>query len=218
MNLNIKVSNLSKVYIKRNKRIEVIKDFNYLFESGKLYLIKGESGKGKTTLLTLLALLQNETGGEIYFDNEKVNSLNNERKCSIRKERIGIVFQDYNLFEGLTVLENIILLDVCENRWNKQEIIKKATEILDLLNLGHRATHYPFELSGGEQQRVGIARAIIKNPSVLICDEPVSNLDDENAKRIVDFINDYCHKNNKLVIVTSHNEYFDTYSDQILRF
>jgi putative ABC transport system ATP-binding protein len=216
--LNIKVSNLSKVYIKRNKRIEVIKDFNYLFESGKLYLIKGESGKGKTTLLTLLALLQNETGGEIYFDNEKVNSLNNERKCSIRKERIGIVFQDYNLFEGLTVLENIILLDVCENRWNKQEIIKKATEILDLLNLGHRATHYPFELSGGEQQRVGIARAIIKNPSVLICDEPVSNLDDENAKRIVDFINDYCHKNNKLVIVTSHNEYFDTYSDQILRF
>ena len=110
MNLNIKVSNLSKVYIKRNKRIEVIKDFNYLFESGKLYLIKGESGKGKTTLLTLLALLQNETGGEIYFDNEKVNSLNNERKCSIRKERIGIVFQDYNLFEGLTVLENIILL------------------------------------------------------------------------------------------------------------
>ncbi|MBZ4669708.1 MAG: transporter [Oscillospiraceae bacterium] len=216
--MNIKVSNLSKVYIKRNKRIEVIKDFNYLFESGKLYLIKGESGKGKTTLLTLLALLQNETGGEIYFDNEKVNSLNNERKCSIRKERIGIVFQDYNLFEGLTVLENIILLDVCENRWNKQEIIKKATEILDLLNLGHRATHYPFELSGGEQQRVGIARAIIKNPSVLICDEPVSNLDDENAKRIVDFINDYCHKNNKLVIVTSHNEYFDTYSDQILRF
>ncbi|MBM7613947.1 ATP-binding cassette domain-containing protein [Alkaliphilus hydrothermalis] len=214
--MDLRVKNLCKDYIKNKRKINVIKNFNYHFKSGKIYLVKGESGKGKTTLLTLLALLQNETSGSIYFDDKQVNALNNEVKCQIRREKIGVIYQDFNLLDRLTVLENIILLDVCEKRKSKQEAISDAEKILEMLNLSHRANHYPFELSGGEQQRVGVARAVVKNPSILIGDEPVSNLDAENSKKIVDFIKHYCRDNNKLCIVTSHDESFDQYADEII--
>ena len=214
--MNIIVKKLNKAYKKNNKRIVVLNDFNYSFQSGGLYLLKGESGTGKTTLLTLLALLQKEDSGEIFFGKKLVNKLSNEKKCRLRRDEIGIVFQDYNLLDGLTVTDNVILTEVCEKKVSKNEAIKKAEEIFELLNMTHRRHHYPFELSGGEQQRIGIARAIIKNPSILICDEPVSDLDDENSKRIVKFLDEYCHKNGKLVIVTSHNEYFDSCSDEII--
>ncbi|HEY9059125.1 MAG TPA: ATP-binding cassette domain-containing protein [Pseudobacteroides sp.] len=214
--MRVSTVKLNKSYKKKGKQIEIIKDFSYDFKPGALYQIKGESGKGKTTLLTLLSLLQKQDSGEIFFNDELVSSLNYEKKCKFRREHIGIIFQDYNLLDSLTVIDNICLLDICENKVSAKDAYKKAEEVLSLLNLSHRSHHLPFELSGGEQQRVGIARAIIKNPSILICDEPVSNLDMENSKRIVDFINDYCHKNNKLVLVTSHNEYFDDYADEII--
>lgn len=214
--MDIRVENLCKTYIKNRKEICVIDNFSYHFRQGKMYLIKGESGSGKTTLLTLLALLQNETSGNIFFDNKKVNTLNNEKKCKIRREEIGMVYQDFNLLDRLTVLENIILLDVCERMQSKQDAILQAEKTLSMLNLSHRANHYPFELSGGEQQRVGVARAIVKNPSILICDEPVSNLDGENTKKILEFINAYYKDNNKLCIVTSHDESFDRYANEII--
>jgi ABC-type lipoprotein export system ATPase subunit len=215
--VNITVKELTKAYMKNKRKVGVLKKFSYSFESGKLYLIKGESGKGKTTLLTLLALLQKEDSGEIFFEDRLVSRLNNENKCKLRREEIGIIFQDYNLLEGLTALDNVILTEVCEKRINKLEVIKKAEEALELLNISHRQNHYPFELSGGEQQRVGIARAIIKNPSILICDEPVSNLDAENSNIIVNFLNNYCHNNNKLVIVAGHNDILDGYADEIIK-
>lgn len=214
--MDIRVKNLGKSYKKNGRKIPVIHDFCFIFEQGKITLVKGESGKGKTTLLTLLALLQKEDTGEIYFGDRLISCLNNEEKCKIRRKNIGIVFQDFNLINGLTVLENIILADVCEGSLSRKEAENKAVDVLKLLDLEHRRNHYPFELSGGEQQRVGVGRAIFKEPDVLICDEPVSNLDSENSKRIVDFLDEYCHKNNKLVIVTSHNEYFDTCADRVI--
>lgn len=214
--LNIKVSNLCKSYKKSGRKFDVVKDFSHDFNEGHLIVLKGDSGKGKTTLLTLLALLQNEDSGEIYFDNKQVNNLSNEAKCNIRRDEIGIIFQDYNLLNGLTVIENVILADVAMKKLKRSDAEKKAMKYISLLGLEHRVNHYPFELSGGEQQRVGVVRAIFKEPSILFCDEPVSNLDDENSEKIVAFLNSYSHKENKLVIVSNHGKCFDEYADEII--
>ncbi|MCT4687252.1 ATP-binding cassette domain-containing protein [Vallitalea sp.] len=212
----IKLEHLSKQFVKNKRRINVINDFNYEFQPGKLYLIKGESGKGKTTLLTLLAFLQKEDGGKIIFNDIIVSNLKQEEKCNLRRKEIGIVFQDYNLFDNLTVMDNVIIVDVLKNKIHKEEIYNKAKDIIKLLGLEDRINHYPYELSGGEQQRVGIARAILKDPSILICDEPVSNLDKDNAVNIVEFIDGYCHNKNKIVIVASHDDYFDDCADYVI--
>ncbi|WP_273319887.1 ATP-binding cassette domain-containing protein [Vallitalea guaymasensis] len=212
----IKVEHLSKQFVKKKRRINVINDFNYEFQSGKLYLIKGESGKGKTTLLTLLAFLQKEDGGKIIFNDIIVSNLKQEEKCNLRRKEIGIVFQDYNLFDNLTVMDNVVIVDVLKNKIDKEELYNKAKDIIGILGLEDRINHYPYELSGGEQQRVGIARAILKNPSILICDEPVSNLDKDNAVNIVEFIDGYCHNKNKIVIVASHDDYFDDCADYVI--
>ncbi|WP_113671418.1 ATP-binding cassette domain-containing protein [Vallitalea guaymasensis] len=212
----IKVEHLSKQFVKKKRRINVINDFNYEFQSGKLYLIKGESGKGKTTLLTLLAFLQKEDDGKIIFNDIIVSNLKQEEKCNLRRKEIGIVFQDYNLFDNLTVMDNVVIVDVLKNKIDKEEIYNKAKDIIGILGLEDRINHYPYELSGGEQQRVGIARAILKNPSILICDEPVSNLDKDNAVNIVEFIDGYCHNKNKIVIVASHDDYFDDCADYVI--
>lgn len=215
--MRIAAKNICKSYKKKKRRIDVLKDFTYEFESGKLYLIKGESGKGKTTLLTLLALLQKEDSGELYFDDTEVSALGNKAMCTLRSNEIGITFQDSNLLDGLTVLENIVLSEVCEKKMTMEEATKGAEALLESLGLSHRVHHFPFELSGGEQQRVGIARAILKNPSILICDEPVASLDDDNAKKIVDYLDAYAHEKNKLVIVTCHDPNFDGCADAIIK-
>ena len=214
--MNITIKNLSKIYKKGKKEINVIQDFSYSFKEGSIYLLKGESGKGKTTLLTLLGLLQDQTDGQIYFDNILVSGLNYKKKSELRRDHMGFIFQDYNLFNKLTVMDNVVLMQVCEKILNKKDAFKKADKALELLNLSHRKKHYPYELSGGEQQRVGIARAIVNNPQILICDEPVSNIDDKNAELIVKFIDEYCHENNKLVIVSSHDAHFDAYADDVI--
>jgi ABC-type lipoprotein export system ATPase subunit len=214
--MNLEVKNISKSYTRKKRLINVIDQFSYNFDSGKLYVIKGQSGKGKTTLITLLALLQKADSGEIFLNGTLISTLNEEEKCLIRRDKIGIVFQDFSLFERLTVLENIICVDVCMGKKNTTEVEKKAEDILELLNLKHRIFHYANEISGGEQQRTGIARAIIKDPDILICDEPISNLDSENSDIIVNFINQYCHEKNKIVIVTSHSNAFDDVADEII--
>ncbi len=214
--MEIVIQGLYKSYLKGKRTINVINDFSYTFTSGGFYLIKGESGKGKTTLLTLIALLQNPDAGQIFFDGLVVTELNSEEKCEIRRDKIGIIFQDFNLLDGLSSLENVILSEVCERKVKLGEAKKRAERILTLLRIQDRANHYPNELSGGEQQRVGVARAIFKSPDILICDEPVSNLDDENAEAIGEFLNNYCRNEAKIVIATSHGTCLDKYADEII--
>lgn len=214
--MKIEVKDLCKSYKKKGNIIQVIQDFNCTFEEGKMYLIKGESGKGKTTLLTMLALLQDSDSGDILFDGKKVNGIAREEQCGLRRKNIGIVFQDFNLFHGLNVIDNITMVDECIHKKNKQIIRTKAEKLLRNFGLGERIHHKPSELSGGEQQRVGIVRAILNEPSILICDEPVSNLDKENTENIVGFVDKYCHEQNKIVLVTSHDDSFGNYADRII--
>lgn len=217
--MEIVLEDISKSYYYKKNEIEIIKEFNYTFKSGKLYLIKGESGKGKTTLLTMIALLQNQSKGKIFFDNIEVTSLSSQQKAKIRQEKIGIIFQDYNLFNELTVLDNVIMAEMLcskEPRKDAEFIKKQAKECIELLGLTKRIDIPTKLLSGGEQQRTSIARAIIKNPKLLICDEPVSNLDSSNTNRIVEFMNHFCHQKDGIVIISSHEQSFDTYADEVI--
>lgn len=217
--MEIVLEHVSKSYYHKRNEIEIIKDFNYTFESGKLYLIKGESGKGKTTLLTMIALLQDQNKGEIFFDNEGITGLSSYEKARIRREKIGVIFQDYNLFNELTVLDNVMMAEIlCAKnmRENAAAIRNRAKECIELLGLTKRMDIPTKFLSGGEQQRTSIARAIIKEPSVLVCDEPVSNLDADNTERIVSFLDEFCHQKGGIAIVSSHDQSFDEYADAVV--
>lgn len=214
--MNIKANNLCKSYIKDNVKVEVVKNFNYEFTENKLHLLKGPSGKGKTTLLSMLALIQKEDQGDILFDGQPVSALKSEKRCEIRSKHIGIVFQSYNLLSHLTCLENIIIADICTKKMSKSEATEKAIMLMDKLKIVFHKDKYPRELSGGEQQRVGIARALLKEPDICILDEPISNLDGENSEVIVELLNTYCHQKNKMGIISCHTDHFDSCSDEIL--
>ena len=158
--MRIEVKGINKTYNKNGRNLRIIQDFSYTFQEGKLYLIQGESGSGKTTLLTLISLLQDSEDGDIFYDGRKVNHISREEQCQIRRENLGIIFQDFNLFQNLSVIDNVTMVSQCVYKNKKDDIIKKADFMLQKFGLGERAYHKPNELSGGEQQRVGIVRAL----------------------------------------------------------
>lgn len=217
--MEIVLEHISKSYYHKKNEIEIIQDFNHIFKSGNLYLIKGESGKGKTTLLTMIALLQSQDRGEIFFDDVPITHLSSNEKAKIRREKIGIIFQDYNLFNELTVLDNVMMAEMlCSKEPSKKaaSIEKRAKDCIELLGLTKRMEIPTKFLSGGEQQRTSIARAIIKNPALLVCDEPVSNLDPSNTSHIVEFMDDFCHQKDRIAIISSHEQSFDAYADEVI--
>lgn len=213
----VQVKNLRKSFRIHGKEQVVINDYSQVFESGKMYVFKGGSGCGKSTLLSMISLIQKSDGGEILFNDERVDILSSTKKSEIIRNHIGIVFQDSNLLSGLTILDNIVLVSICEKTGEKADIYKRARDLMNELNISKLADSYPLVVSGGERQRAGIIRAMINNPEILICDEPISSLDEDNAKIIIDFLDDYCHKYNKLVILSCHNKEFDHIADQVIQ-
>lgn len=215
--IRLEVVEISKSFEIKKQKTEVIKNFSYTFENGNLYVIKGSSGCGKSTLLSMISLLQTCDEGSISINGKRVDFLSEQEKQKILLSQIGIVFQDSNLLNGLTVLDNIVLAAVCEKVDTKEKIYHHANELLKLLQIENKKESYPPQISGGERQRAGIARAILNNPDILICDEPISSLDEENSNIIIKFITEYCHKENKLVIVSCHSSQFDDVADEIIK-
>ncbi len=209
--MRIEASNLGKTYRKGKNNIEVIMDFCHTFEAGKMYLLKGASGKGKTTLLSILGLLDDPTYGDLSIDGRDLDFSDKNTLCSIRKERYSFVFQDYALFENLSVFENLKL--IYEDTKEKFDE-KKIDDLLQKMNLAHRKHHRTAELSGGEKQRLAFARAILKDAEIFICDEPISNVDEGNAQIIIELLKEL--KKTKLVIVTCHTSVFDDICDEIV--
>ena len=182
MNNFIKIKNISKKY-EKNKTIKVLNDISFDFESGKIYSIVGPSGSGKSTLLNLLSLIDTPTSGAIEINNNKINFENRIENDDIRAKNIGIIYQDKNLLSDFTAIENVYLPNLLLSN-DQNSSINIAKKIIKNVGLSSRSNHFPSELSGGENQRIAIARALINNPEILLADEPTGSLDFENAKQI----------------------------------
>ncbi|WP_068267922.1 ABC transporter ATP-binding protein [Caviibacter abscessus] len=203
----LRLENVTKIYKTNVEEIKILDNINMAIEEGDLVSIQGKSGSGKTTLLNILGLLDSDFQGKIYI-NEKIPENINE--AELRSENIGFVFQFHYLLAEFTALENIMLPALERGKYTKKEIEQKAMELLDLVGLENRAKHYPNELSGGEKQRIAIARALINDPQIILADEPTGNLDEYNSKKINDlFLKINKEKKQSIIIVTHSKELAD---------
>ena len=210
MSKNIIFKNISKKYSK-NTSIKVLNDINFSFELGKIYSVVGPSGSGKSTLLNLLSLIDTPSAGSIEILNNKINFKEKIKNDVIRSEKIGIIYQDKNLLPDFTALENVYLPKLLITN-DKFKSINEAKKIIKKVGLLSRINHYPSELSGGENQRIAIARAIINQPEIILADEPTGNLDFNNAKQIFNIIFNLKSKN-RIIIFATHNRYFANMAD-----
>ena len=213
MNNLIEVSNLNKSF-DNSKKIKVLKKISYKFNKGKIYSLIGPSGSGKSTLLNLLSLIDKPTSGSIKIENKQINFDDSNRNDTIRANKIGIIYQQDNLLPDFTALENICLASLAAGN-NKDLSISKAKVLLKKIGLVNRSNHYPSELSGGEKQRVSIARAVINNPQIILADEPTGSLDMDTAKGIFQLLKNQINLN-RLIIFATHNRFFANKSDCLL--
>ena len=209
----IKVSNLNK-YFDNIKKVKVLKKISYKFKKGKIYSLMGPSGSGKSTLLNLLSLIDRPSSGSISIENKLVNFDNSNKNDILRAKKIGIIYQQDNLLPDFTALENIYLASLSGGN-NREISISKATDLLKKVGLLNRSDHYPSELSGGEKQRVSIARALINDPQIILADEPTGSLDLETAKGIFELLKNQLNPN-RLIIFATHNRFFANKSDCLL--
>ena len=210
MNNLIQLKNVSKNYIS-SKKIEVLKNINYTFRSGKIYSLTGPSGSGKSTLLNLISLIDKPSSGFIKLNDLKINDNDNDQRDMIRSRKIGIIYQDKNLLADFSTLENVYLARLSLSN-NKKKAITDAKNLLKKVGLDKRLDHYPSELSGGESQRVAISRALINSPDIILADEPTGNLDVKNARDIFKLLFSLRNKN-RIIIFATHNRYFADMSD-----
>ena len=204
MNNLIKVSNLNKTF-EGIKKIKVLKKISYNFEKGKIYSLMGPSGSGKSTLLNLLSLIDRPNSGSIFFENKLINFNQNNKNDALRANKIGIIYQQDNLLPDFTALENIYLASLAAGN-SKETSISKAKNLLRKVRLSNRSDHYPSQLSGGEKQRVSIARAVVNNPQIILADEPTGSLDQETAKEIFKLLENQINPN-RLIIFATHNRF-----------
>ncbi len=209
----LELKNISKSF-KAEKTVKVLKNLCQKFNKGKTYAIMGPSGSGKSTLLNLISLIDRPTSGSVNFDKIEVNFNESEKNDIFRSNKIGIVYQQNNLLPDFTALENIYLASLAINN-NKDLAIYKAKKILLKIGLFNRADHFPSQLSGGEAQRIAIARAIINDPEIILADEPTGSLDMKTAKVIFELLNKQ-KKSNRLIIYATHNRFFANKADYLL--
>ena len=210
----IQLSNLSKIFISQKKRLNVLRKINYKFEKGKIYSLMGPSGSGKSTLLNLLSLIDRPTSGSILVDNKKIDFENSKKNDLLRAKKIGIIYQQDNLLSDFTAIENIYLASLASGN-SKENAIVKSKNLLRKVGLSSRSSHYPSQLSGGEKQRVSIARALVNNPQIILADEPTGSLDLDTAKSVFELLKKQINAN-RIIIFATHNRFFADKSDCLL--
>jgi putative ABC transport system ATP-binding protein len=198
---SVVVRSVTKTYRRGQRRVTALRDVSFALSQGELALLVGPSGSGKTTLLNLIAALDRPDCGAIIIGGSGVTGLSRSAAALFRNERVGFIFQSYNLLPQLTALENILVPMLPKRRSDP----RRALELLDAVGLGDRGRHRPSELSGGEQQRVAIARALVNDPALILADEPVGNLDDENAHKIAKLLASACRERGKTLILVTHD-------------
>ena len=213
MNNLIELSNLKKTFINQ-KKINVLRKINYKFKKGKIYSLIGPSGSGKSTLLNILSLIDRPTSGSITIENKHIDFTNSKKNDFLRARKIGIIYQQDNLLSDFTAIENIYLASLAAGN-KKETSMTKSKILLRKVGLTSRSNHYPSQLSGGEKQRVSIARALINNPQIILADEPTGSLDLETAKGVFEILKNQINPN-RLIIFATHNRFFADKSDCLL--
>ena len=201
----IKLTKISKKFSGSRRDIVVLKNVNLKINKGELVSLTGPSGSGKSTLLHIIALLDQPTSGEVFFKKRSFSKSNDNEKDLVRKKGISIIYQQNNLLSDFTALENV-LIPLVNNGYSWRESKKKATKVLSLVNLSKRLNHFPSELSGGEQQRVAVARALITEPDLILADEPTGSLDRKTSKEIFSLFLKIKSKNRAILYATHNRE------------
>ena len=201
----IKLTKISKKFSGSRRDIVVLKNVNLKINKGELVSLTGPSGSGKSTLLHIIALLDQPTSGEVFFKKRSFSKSNDKEKDLVRKKGISIIYQQNNLLSDFTALENV-LIPLVNNGYSWKESKKKATKFLSLVNLSKRLNHFPSELSGGEQQRVAVARALITEPDLILADEPTGSLDRKTSKEIFSLFLKIKSKNRAILYATHNRE------------
>lgn len=213
----INCENIYRTYQNGDIQLHALKDVSLQIDENKFVAITGKSGSGKSTLLNLIGGLDTPSNGKLFFDNENLHSYNKKQLARYRKNKVGFIFQSFNLINHFKAWENIALSLMLKGI-SLKERKNKAIELLSELGLEKRAEHYPREMSGGEMQRVSIARAIISDPSVILADEPTGNLDTENAAIIMNLLKNLQKDKGKTIVLVTHDiDYANTYSDEIIK-
>lgn len=208
----IEFTNISKKYGTGETMITAVDEASFVVEKGEFAIILGASGAGKTTALNILGGMDVPTSGQIFVDGREITSYSKNDLVGYRRTDIGFVFQFYNLVPNLTALENVELAaQVCKDSLD-------ASEILDKVGLSQRKGNFPAQLSGGEQQRVSIARALAKNPKLLLCDEPTGALDYNTGRQILQLLQDTCRKDGITIVLITHNSALAPMADRLIRF
>ena len=213
MNNFVQLLNISKSF-DNSKKVKVLKKISYNFKKGKIYSLMGPSGSGKSTLLNLISLIDRPSSGSIIIEKKKVNFDESTKNDVLRANKIGIIYQQDNLLPDFTALENICLASLAAGN-NKEIAISKTKILLKKVGLLNRSDNYPSQLSGGEKQRISIARALINDPQIILADEPTGSLDLKTAKVIFEILKNQINSN-RLIIFATHNRFFANKSDCLL--
>lgn len=211
----IELKGINKIYKKGNEEVRALEDIDLSFEKGKFYAIMGHSGSGKSTLISILGLMNKFDSGDYLLNEKSTKDLKELEASKLRMKEIGFVFQEFYLDEYMTALDNVILPMLINKEIDKQNREKIAIDLLKKFKLEGRENHLPHELSGGEKQRVCIARALANNPSIILADEPTGDLDEENEKMIFDYLKQLSTEG-KCVIVVSHSNEVKNYADILI--
>ena len=210
----IKTENLSMIFTTEDVQTKALNEVSLEIKKGEFVAIMGPSGCGKSTLLNILGTLDSPTSGKYYFDDKEIDKMSESQLTAFRKGNIGFVFQNFNLIDELTVYENVELPLVYLNG-KKSERKKKVMEVLERMNIAHRAGHFPQQLSGGQQQRVAIARAVVTDCPLILADEPTGNLDSTNGVEVMELLRELNNQGTTIVIVT-HSQRDATYAHRVI--
>ena len=210
----VKVSNLCKTYGKSDTLINALNGVNFTIEKGEFVAIVGSSGSGKSTLLNIVGGIDQPTSGEVIIDGHTISEMSNAELTVYRRDNIGFVFQHYNLVPILNAYENIVLPIELASRKVDEEYV---TEVMQSLGIVDKKYKYPAHLSGGEQQRVAIARSLVTKPSIILADEPTGNLDSQNGHQVIDLLQKTIKTYNQTLIMITHNEAISQTADRAIR-
>jgi len=211
----LSVRDIKKTFVEAGQPLNILRGGGFDLYRGEIVALVGQSGSGKSTLLQCVGLLDKPTGGDIFINGHPIDKINEETRTMLRRQKMGFVYQKHNLLSDFTALENVVM-PMMANGVAENVACARAMKLLKLANVAHRASHFPAEMSGGEQQRVAIARAIANNPEILLADEPTGSLDPEHAKVVFELLLDLVRKSKMSMLFVTHDMELAKRADRII--